>query len=496
MASETSRGLAQLLFQKYAFGYSPSQAEIDSWAERYENTPVDDRLNIVKDFGNIRFYSPGTPLAEAIMAPQSQYNLSMDLYSGGYSAQGQERFLLDTGRIGEKTRMEMDAGLRNWYNIFSEGQGLERPADYYVSFLNGRDGTYLDEDYRAAKARMTSDALAQGFYGGEAARPMFGDLDGQYNRWLATQVESRGFIPGETAPPPPPQQANVTVGNQPEGTFQGYSERLTGPVDDWFRKYVTGFEPSADTFNWWNNRIAQIGYDAAFREFLNPSDPNAPRNATMFADPDYIAWQEANGGGAGGGGGGGGGGVPGAGGGLNFFGTQIQPGFYSERGFEAEPVPFGTPQGQMTPQQLFETYATGFTPNQEALDFWGNKISELGYNEAVRQFLNPSDMNAPRNATMFADPEYQAAIQQGPSYYQVNPTVPAAMFRSGVAGYTNIVPSGFQFGIQPVNYTTPQFIPGKFDPGVINAEGQWTPTPPASTAPVTPVELPRVVIPE
>jgi hypothetical protein len=51
------------------------------------------------------------------------------------------------------------------------------------------------------------------------------------------------------------------------------------------------------------------------------------------------------------------------------------------------------------------------------------------------------------------------------------------MFRSGVSGYTPMVPTGFEFGIPEVFAPRTVFQPGAFDPGIINPDGTWRPTP-------------------
>lgn len=56
-------------------------------------------------------------------------------------------------------------------------------------------------------------------------------------------------------------------------------------------------------------------------------------------------------------------------------------------------------------------------------------------------------------------------------------------FRSGTAGYTQNIPQGFQFGMPGVASSFTQFMPGPFDPGIIDSEGNWKPTPsPAQAA--------------
>ena len=50
-------------------------------------------------------------------------------------------------------------------------------------------------------------------------------------------------------------------------------------------------------------------------------------------------------------------------------------------------------------------------------------------------------------------------------------------FRSGVAGYTPMIPQGFQFGMPGVQTTFNTFVPGIFDPGIVDEAGNWKPTP-------------------
>lgn len=85
--------------------------------------------------------------------------------------------------------------------------------------------------------------------------------------------------------------------------------------------------------------------------------------------------------------------------GSNFQPSFVQPGFYSERGFEPQFVPFGAEQ----------------------------------------------------------------------------PT-----FRSGTFGYVGKAPTGFQFGIPQVQAPITPFLAGAFDPGIMNPDGTWRPTPSAA----------------
>lgn len=65
-------------------------------------------------------------------------------------------------------------------------------------------------------------------------------------------------------------------------------------------------------------------------------------------------------------------------------------------------------------RQLFDVYATGSNPSQDALNFWANAIATQGLAGATNSFLNPSDPNAPRLGLMKNDPEYLAATRSGP----------------------------------------------------------------------------------
>lgn len=60
-----------------------------------------------------------------------------------------------------------------------------------------------------------------------------------------------------------------------------------------------------------------------------------------------------------------------------------------------------------TARDLFDYYATGFNPDQAAIDFWNNKIATLGYENTLNEFLNPAQGSAaPRFSVMSQDPDY------------------------------------------------------------------------------------------
>lgn len=91
---------------------------------------------------------------------------------------------------------------------------------------------------------------------------------------------------------------------------------------------------------------------------------------------------------------------------------------------------------------------------------------------------SPPEMIAYGGGNFFSVP-----IQQG--FYSERGFEPGFMpfgqgyptFRSGVAGYTPMVPTGFEFGIPQVFAPRVVFQPGVFDPGIIGEDGTWRPTP-------------------
>lgn len=471
---------AQAMFDLYATGFTPDPTALQFWSQKIADEGYASALN--------QFLNPtdtASPRYEAMQAdPQFQGLQGTD-----------EDFQRSVGLLGEENRAELDAELRNWYNTYTGGQGMNTPVDFYVSMLNGRDGTYLSQDYAAAKQKMLADAQDAGLYGGERPSMI------RYDNWLRTQQAnnaSTGTMGGATGGATTGGAAtggaatgggtfnnNMRVSTQIDGTATSPS----GTALDLFSIYATGFTPDQTALDFWNNKIATLGFEGARREFINPTDRYAPRNQIMFSDPDYIAaggtmtWmpRETIGGGAAGGDQMGGEYVPpltqegmATYGGYNFMATPLSPGFYSERGMERGFVPFG--QGMLDANAMFGQYATNFTPDQTALDFWNNKIATLGYQGALNEFLNPSDMNAPRNQTMFADPDYAFAQSQLAAGFAPPTVMPQATFRSGVAGYTPMTPTGFQFGVAPVTAPRYSFTAGQFDPGVIGADGTWVPT--------------------
>lgn len=78
----------------------------------------------------------------------------------------------------------------------------------------------------------------------------------------------------------------------------------------------------------------------------------------------------------------------------------------------------------------------------------------------------------------FVQPGFYSERGFEPEFVGFGPEGPT--FRSGVAGYGFGVPTGFQFGIPQVQAQFTPFLAGAFDPGIINPDGTWRPTPNAA----------------
>ena len=97
------------------------------------------------------------------------------------------------------------------------------------------------------------------------------------------------------------------------------------------------------------------------------------------------------------------------------------PGYSPPRpGIEGPPTP------SQTAQAWFDEYATGFTPKDTGLQFWTNRINEVGSEAALNEFLNPSwkeGSDQTRHSTMYQDPDYLATkqVKGGPAEYNPNP---------------------------------------------------------------------------
>jgi hypothetical protein len=57
-------------------------------------------------------------------------------------------------------------------------------------------------------------------------------------------------------------------------------------AQDLISQYATGWSPTQQQQDYWNNQITTLGSDAALQKFLNPTDPNAARLKYVNNDPD------------------------------------------------------------------------------------------------------------------------------------------------------------------------------------------------------------------
>lgn len=88
-------------------------------------------------------------------------------------------------------------------------------------------------------------------------------------------------------------QQNVTAlggsgGGSPSGGVIANPSQSV--AEQWFATYATSFSPSAETIGWWNDKIADTSAEEALAQFLNPTNPSAPRLSSMLSDPDYAAY--------------------------------------------------------------------------------------------------------------------------------------------------------------------------------------------------------------
>jgi hypothetical protein len=224
----------------------------------------------------------------------------------------------------------------------------------------------------------------------------------RYDNWLRTQTANNAQIPGgmtggagttTTGTNTTTGGTNTTVTGGGGGGTTTTTTTIDPRAAELFNLYVTGQTPDQGALSYWTGRINAVGYENAKREFLNPTDYTSPRVKTMFGDPDYLS--ASNGGPAG---------------------------------------------------NLFRLYATDYTYDQDAINFWNNKIATMGYDAAVNEFLNPQDPNAPRNKIMFLDPDYIARMgnRQQPPPPITPPTVTPGGAQTPItnANLTNVLPGG------------------------------------------------------
>ena len=112
-------------------------------------------------------------------------------------------------------------------------------------------------------------------------------------------------------------------------------------------------------------------------------------------------------------------------------------------------------------------YAAPTMVRQSAITTPENFGQQLG--ETINQsFAGSNFLGAPVSPGFYSERGFE------PTYVPFAAGQP--QFRSGVAGYTPTIPQGFQFGMPGVQTSFTQFMPGAFDPGVVDSEGNWKPT--------------------
>lgn len=229
-------------------------------------------------------------------------------------------------------------------------------------------------------------------------------------------------------------------------------------AENLFNTYATGFNPGQTGIDFWNQQIEEKGYQNALADFLTPEDPNAPRFATMQKDPDYASglknianverfrqatgqvgeenrleldqslrdWYNTYTGGQG------------MANPIEDYismlsgrdSTNLQQDYAAAkkrmlRDAQTAGLYGGDSSGTLSydlwamkqnpetqARELFKTYATGFDPGEEGLEFWANKFKQptSSYQDVVQEFLKPKDELAPRLKAMEADPQYRAAM--------------------------------------------------------------------------------------
>lgn len=92
-----------------------------------------------------------------------------------------------------------------------------------------------------------------------------------------------------------PQYQNYGLTNPFNVSQYGIPQQPTAPADTqrWFQQYATGYTPSEEGLNFWNQKIANEGAQAAFQQFLNPTwgGDATSRHAYQFNDPDWMMTQ-------------------------------------------------------------------------------------------------------------------------------------------------------------------------------------------------------------
>ena len=105
--------------------------------------------------------------------------------------------------------------------------------------------------------------------------------------------------------------------------------------------------------------------------------------------------------------------------------------------------------------EAYQGYNTMMTENDVVTDAnFRNRVNQVLQNLYGR-FGQENTLQTPLTGSYYSERGLESRYT--PLGVAGNP-----VFRSGVAGYTPTLPTGFQFGIPPVNAVVPQFIPGEF----------------------------------
>lgn len=123
--------------------------------------------------------------------------------------------------------------------------------------------------------------------------------------------------------------------------------------------------------------------------------------------------------------------------------------------------------------EAYQGYNTMMTQGDVVTDAnFKNKVNQTLQN-LYGQFGGTNNLATPLTGSYYSERGLESGYT--PLGVAGNP-----VFRSGVAGYTPNLPTGFQFGIPPVNAVVPQFIPGQFT-AQFDANGNLITAPTAPT---------------
>ena len=176
-------------------------------------------------------------------------------------------------------------------------------------------------------------------------------------------------------------------------------------------------------------------------------------------------------------------------------GVVIDPRFGMQLGEDANMIAARAEAAQR--QAVLDQMKTTYAP---AYDQFGNRLTAAGLqnpfaapNYAAPTMVRQADITTPQNFGQqlgqtinqsFAGSNFLGAPVT-PGFYSERGFEPTYVpfgagqpqFRSGTAGYTQNIPQGFQFGMPGVQTAFNTFVPGVFDPGIIDGNGNWKPTP-------------------